>query len=129
MDAFPSNPILANIYGGTFDNNFYGLFTYNTTANVYGGSFENNSVSGIIADTGGIVNVYGGNFANNVGAFDLEAFASNASITVYGSDFTQNGVALPYGTLGDNHRFIHRQATKRRHNANIQLRQRWFLIW
>ena len=90
--------ILANIYGGSFDNNVYGLYASgNVIANIYGGFFENNVTGGVAAYGGANVNIYGGTFANNGG--DLYNVSPTNFITLYGSDFTQNGVTLLYGTL------------------------------
>jgi hypothetical protein len=66
-----------NIYGGTFDNDNFGVTAYAGSVNLYGGSFANNAVC------------------------DLGVVGPSGVLTLYGSDFTENGVALPYGTLSD----------------------------
>ena len=94
--------VISNIYGGTFDGDGFGLDDRDGIVNIYGGSFNDgydvSANDNINADMGAVVNIYGGTFNSAAGGAILTS-EDGSPITLYGSDFTQNGVALPYGTL------------------------------
>ena len=108
------------INGGTFDNNgSNGLYTSGSDVTITNGTFDSNIIAGFAAGSGSNVTVSGGTFSNNVqiglladpgsnvtvtgGTFTGNRYdglyANVTTITVYGSDFTYNGISNYFGPV------------------------------